>query len=61
MLQSSIFFKCFCIILLMISRETILEFNCNYIEGLKQPAMGKHWVAFGEGMAKTFEAYFTAK
>lgn len=39
----------------------ILEFNCNYIEGLKQPAMGRHWVTFGEGLAKTFEAYFAAK
>ena len=39
----------------------ILEFNCNYIEGIKQPALGKHWVTFGEGLAKTFEAYFAAK
>ena len=39
----------------------ILEFNCNYIEGLKQPAMGRHWITFGEGLAKTFEAYFAAK
>jgi len=39
----------------------ILEFNCNYIEGLKQPAMGKHWMTFGEGMAKTFEAYFESR
>lgn len=36
----------------------ILEFNCNYIEKLKQPAMGKHWITFGEGLTKTFEAYF---
>lgn len=36
----------------------ILEFNCNYIEGIKQPALGKHWVTFGEGLTKTFEAYF---
>lgn len=39
----------------------ILEFNCNYIEGLRQPAMGRHWVTFGEGLARTFEAYFAAK
>jgi hypothetical protein len=38
----------------------ILEFNCNWIAGLKEPALGKHWVTFGEGLAKTFEAYFTA-
>ncbi len=37
----------------------ILEFNCNYIEGLKQPALGKHWITFGEGLAKAFDAYFT--
>ncbi|MBL9182793.1 MAG: succinylglutamate desuccinylase/aspartoacylase family protein [Verrucomicrobiaceae bacterium] len=39
----------------------ILEFNCNYIEKLKQPALGKHWVTFGEGLSKTFEAYFAAR
>jgi hypothetical protein len=39
----------------------ILEFNCNYIEGIKQPAMGKHWVNFGEGLAKAFEAYFGSR
>ncbi len=37
----------------------ILEFNCNHIAGLKQPAMGRHWVTFGEGLAKAFDAYFT--
>jgi hypothetical protein len=36
----------------------ILEFNCNYIEGIKEPALGRHWVSFGEGLAATFEAYF---
>jgi predicted deacylase len=35
----------------------ILEFNCNDIAGLKEPALGKHWVTFGEGLAKAFEAY----
>jgi hypothetical protein len=39
----------------------ILEFNCNYIAGLQEPALGKHWVAFGEGLTKAFEAYFAAK
>lgn len=39
----------------------ILEFNCNYIEKLKQPALGKHWVTFGEGLSKTFEAYFASR
>lgn len=36
----------------------ILEFNCNYIAGLKEPALGKHWLTFGAGMAQAFEAYF---
>lgn len=36
----------------------ILEFNCNFIEGIKQPALGKHWMTFGEGLAKAFDAYF---
>lgn len=39
----------------------ILEFNCNHIEKLNQPALGKHWITFGEGMAKTFEAYFASR
>jgi hypothetical protein len=38
-----------------------LEFNCNDIAGLKEPALGKHWVTFGEGLTKAFEAYFAAK
>jgi hypothetical protein len=37
----------------------ILEFNCNYIEGIKQPALAKHWKTFGEGLANAFDAYFT--
>lgn len=36
----------------------ILEFNCNYIEGIKEPALGRHWMTFGNGLADTFEAYF---
>jgi predicted deacylase len=39
----------------------ILEFNCNQIEKLNQPALGKHWITFGEGLAKTFEEYFAAR
>lgn len=41
----------------------ILEFNCNYIAGLKQPALGKHWFKFGEDFAKALDAYLavTAK
>jgi hypothetical protein len=39
----------------------ILEFNCNYIAGLKQPALGKHWVTFGEGLTKAFAAYFATQ
>lgn len=39
----------------------ILEFNCNDIAGLKEPALGKHWVTFGEGLVRAFEAYFEAK
>lgn len=36
----------------------ILEFNCNHIAGLKQPALGRHWVTFGAGLARAFEDYF---
>ncbi len=36
----------------------ILEFNCNYIEGLKEPALGRHWMTFGGGLAAAFDAYF---
>lgn len=36
----------------------ILEFNCNDIEGLKEPALGKYWMTFGSGLAETFDAYF---
>ena len=36
----------------------ILEFNCNYIEGIKQPALGRHWMTFGSGLAEAFDAYF---
>lgn len=36
----------------------ILEFNCNHIAGLNEPALGRHWLAFGAGLAGAFEAYF---
>ena len=36
----------------------ILEFNCNYIEGIQQPALGQHWMTFGSGLAAAFDAYF---
>lgn len=35
----------------------VLEFNCNDIAGLKQPALGKHWLTFGSGLAEAFRAY----
>jgi hypothetical protein len=39
----------------------ILEFNCNYIAGLKEPALGRHWVTFGDRLTKAFEAYFASR
>jgi hypothetical protein len=36
----------------------ILEFNCNFIAGLQQPALAKHWITFGEDLTQVFEAYF---
>lgn len=36
----------------------VLEFNCNYIAGLKEPALGRHWLTFGSGLAAAFDAYF---
>ncbi len=36
----------------------ILEFNCNYIDGVKEPALGREWLKFGEGLAAAFDAYF---
>lgn len=36
----------------------ILEFHCNYVAGLKEPALGRHWVTFGQGLAEAFDAYF---
>jgi hypothetical protein len=37
----------------------ILEFNCNHIAGLNEPALGRHWVTFGAGLAAALDAYFT--
>lgn len=34
------------------------EFNCNWIEGLKDYPSGKHWEEYGEGLAKVFAEYF---
>lgn len=36
----------------------ILEFNCNHIAGLNDHAVGRHWLAFGEGLAAALHAYF---
>lgn len=36
----------------------ILEFHCNHIAGLKQPALGRHWITFGRGLAEAFDTYF---
>jgi zinc carboxypeptidase len=38
------------------------EFNCNWIEGLKQPTSSTHWREYGAGLARVFYDYFeTAK
>ena len=34
------------------------EFNCNWIEGLKQPTSSAHWRAYGAGLARVFHDYF---
>jgi hypothetical protein len=34
------------------------EFNCNWIEGLKQPSSSTHWRAYGAGLARVFHEYF---
>ena len=30
------------------------EFNCNWIEGLKQPTSSQHWRAYGAGLTRVF-------
>ena len=37
------------------------EFNCNWIAGLNDYALAKHWQAYGEGLARVFYEYFGAK
>ena len=34
------------------------EFNCNWIEGLKQPTSSTHWREYGAGLARVFYEYF---
>lgn len=36
----------------------ILEFNCNWVEGLKQHPSGAAWEDFGKGMREVFFGYF---
>lgn len=33
------------------------EFNCNWIEGLKEYPVGRHWVTYGEQLAEVFHDY----
>jgi hypothetical protein len=35
------------------------EFNCNWIAGLNEPAMGRHWSDYGEKLATVFLEYFS--
>jgi len=37
---------------------TVHEFNCNWIEGLKQPTSSMHWREYGAGLARVFNDYF---
>ncbi len=34
------------------------EFNCNWIEGLKQPSSSTHWRAYGASLTRVFYEYF---
>jgi hypothetical protein len=34
------------------------EFNCNWIEGLKQPTSSARWQEYGAGLARVFYEYF---
>jgi zinc carboxypeptidase len=34
------------------------EFNCNWIEGLKEPTSSTHWREYGAGLARVFHDYF---
>jgi hypothetical protein len=35
------------------------EFNCNWIEGLKQPTSSARWQEYGGGLARVFYEYFS--
>ena len=37
------------------------EFNCNWIEGLKQPTSSAHWRDYGARLARVFEEYFAIR
>ncbi len=34
------------------------EFNCNWIEGLKEPTSSTHWRAYGAALPRVFHEYF---
>lgn len=36
------------------------ELNCNWIAGLKEPPLARHWIAYGEQLAVVLDAYFAA-
>jgi hypothetical protein len=36
------------------------EFNCNWIEGLKDYTSSRHWTEYGAGLARVFHDYFVA-
>jgi hypothetical protein len=36
------------------------EFNCNWIEGVKDFAAARHWRTYGEQLAEVFDEYFAA-
>jgi hypothetical protein len=37
---------------------TVHEFNCNWVEGLKDYSSAAHWMAYGEKLAAVFHDYF---
>ncbi len=38
--------------------SAVHEFNCNWIEGLKQPSSSTHWRAYGAALPRVFSEYF---
>ena len=34
------------------------EFNCNWVEGLKDYTSSRHWMDYGAGLARVFHGYF---